>query len=99
MTMSNAGDCRHDLTRRAISALQRVAINECGLHWMKRNFICEPFDGHHMASIDFRRKRKTRHDSLPVQMDRACTALTVITALFCSRKPDTLAQQIKKRCP
>src|SRR2546421_12400031 len=51
VSLSDAGDRRHDLTRRAVTALQRVVIHERLLHRMQALTVGQPLDGHHPLAI------------------------------------------------
>src|SRR5690348_5019144 len=52
MALSDTGDCRHDLARRAITALKCIMVDEGLLHGVERTVrTVQPFDGGHSKSF------------------------------------------------
>ena len=98
MPFLDARHGRHDLTRRAVAALQCVVIDEGLLHRMKVTTRArQPFNGQHRTSVRLHSWRQARHDPAAVQMHRAGAALTVIATLLPAGEIQVFAQQIKQR--
>jgi hypothetical protein len=75
-------DSRHDLSRRAVTALKRVALDKSGLHGVKFVTVQKAFDGGNLVPLVRYRERQTRECPASIDMYGACSALTVITRLL-----------------
>ena len=68
-------DCRHDLARRTVAALECVTLDERGLHGMEQVLVDQPLDRRDLIVLMRDGQRETRQDSLAVDMHRAGAAL------------------------
>src|SRR5688572_7259091 len=75
MAFGDAGNAGHDLPRRAIAALESVALDEGGLQRMELLAFGEPFDRRDLAPVDERSEREARFDALAIHQDGASAAL------------------------
>src|ERR1041384_6097841 len=74
-------DRAHDLTRRAEPALERVVLDERGLHRMQLVAAREPLDRRDLRALGGDRQRQAGIDRLAVAQHGARTALAMIAAL------------------
>src|SRR5439155_17661745 len=93
MTLVDAGDTGHDLSGRAVTALERIPLDEGGLQRMKLIALCQAFDSRDLASLDEGREGETRFHALAVHHDRAGAALAETTAFLRSGQMEVLAQR------
>ena len=100
MPLRYAGDRRHDLARRAVAALEAVMIDKGLLHRVQLVAgTCEAFDCGDLAILGHDGEQQARERTLPVQMDRAGAALTVVATFLGARKPHVIMQRIEQGCP
>ena len=97
VSFDDAGDRGHDLSRRAVAALEGVVIDERLLHGMQRAVRPgEAFDRRDLASLRRRRKREAGENALAVHQDGASAALTVVAAFLGAGETDVLTQRVEK---
>src|ERR1700732_483307 len=97
MALANAGDGRHDLPGRAITALEGVLLKEGGLDWMKRFARTgKALDGRDRPAFDLHRQGEAGKDPLAINVHRARTALTLVASLLGTRQSEMLAQGIEQ---
>ena len=75
-------DGRHDLTRRAVTTLVAVVLNEGGLHGVKVIGLTDPFDGGDLVVRVHDGEGEAGVDAATINVDGACSALTVVAALL-----------------
>jgi len=90
-------DGRHDLARRAVAALIRVASYERRLHGMQRVGRAEALDGGDRLAVVHHREAQTGIDPPAVHVHGARAALSVVAALFRAGEGDGLAQAVEQR--
>ena len=93
---------RHDLSRRAVAALEAVVIDECLLHRMERVPGCagargEPLDRRDRLALLHHRERQAGQDATAVDVHGARAALPVIAALLGAGDAGVLAQCVEQR--
>ena len=85
-------NCRADLTRRAIAALEAVVVDERGLHRMQIVTVRQALDRRDRVAVVHHGERQAGVDPAAVDQHGAGAALSVVAALFragsarCSRK-------------
>src|SRR5438045_2509876 len=84
-------DGRHDLSRRAVAALEAVAVDEGLLHRVEPIAFGEALDRRDRLALCRGRERQTRQDAAPADVHRAGAALAVIAAFLGSRQLQMLA--------
>src|SRR5947208_7200605 len=97
MALCDAGDAGHELPRRAIAALETIALDECGLQRMEPLALSQALDGRDLAPVHEGRKRETRFHALAVHQDRASAALAEAAAFLRACQMQVLAQRIEER--
>ncbi len=95
MAFVYARDRGHDLTGRAVAALESVFVDERLLHGVQAIALCETLHRRNLQSLGANSEGEARQVPLTVNVDRACAALTLIAALFRSGKIDSVAKSIK----
>ena len=85
----------HDLSGRAIAALETVAGDEGGLHRMQRLALGKAFDGGDACAVKGGGQRQAGIDAPAVDQDGAGAALAAIAALFGAGQVKALAQQVE----
>src|SRR2546421_598057 len=93
----DAGNAGHDLPRRAITALETIALDEGGLQRMKPLALSEALDGPDLTPVHEGRERETRFHALAVHQDRTGAALAEATAFLRPRKVQVLTQGVEER--
>src|SRR5678815_1455429 len=88
-------DCRTDLARRAVAALEAIVLHESRLHRMKLLWRAEPFDGRDFVALVHHRERQAGDDPPPTDQDRACAALPLIAPFFAACEMQMLPQRIE----
>src|SRR5580693_7921273 len=83
---------RHDLSRGAVTALVSIMFNKCNLNRMKIARLTDAFDRGDFFPLVHRRKGETRINSAAIDMHRASSTLTVVTALLRSCEVQGLTQ-------
>jgi hypothetical protein len=96
VALGNAGDAGHDLTGRAIAALEGVALDKGGLQRMKLLALRQAFNGLDLAPIDQRGEREARLHALSIDEDRAGSALPEVTAFLRASELQVFAQGIEQ---
>ncbi len=97
MAFADAGDRRHDLPGRAIAALERVLLQEGGLHRMERLPLRgQPFDRDDGVPFGLRRERQAGEYAGAVQVHGAGAALSLIAALLGAVEAEMLAQRVEQ---
>jgi hypothetical protein len=96
VTFVDARHRRHDLTRRAITALEGILVDEGLLHGMKRAIRSrQSFDGcNRCAHRDG--ERQARQDALAANVDGTCAALAMIATFFGPGQVQMFAQRIQQ---
>src|SRR2546422_9944380 len=74
VALVDAGDAGHDLSGRAIAALEGVALDEGGLQGMELLSLGEALDGRDLTTFDKCGERKARLHALAVHEDGAGAA-------------------------
>src|SRR4051794_35027805 len=92
-------DCRHDLSRRAITALERILVDKGLLHRVQLVTSRESLDGEDLLSLRGKRQCQAGHYPTAIDQDGAGAALTVVTAFFAAVEADVLAQRVQQRGP
>jgi len=88
------------ISRRAEPALQRVVFLECRLDWVQgAAFRSEALDGRDGRAIGHYRKHRAGFDSLPVDVDSACTALGRVAADMSASQVKIVAYEIYQKLP
>ena len=90
---------RHDLAGCAIAALEGIAFDERGLDGMQGIAGSQTLDGCDLFVLMHDGERQAGIDPHAVHMNRARTALSVITSLFGTRQMKVLPKSIEKRDP
>src|ERR1017187_6615379 len=94
----HAGDCRQDLARSAIAALERVVVDKGLLHRVQAPVgLRQTFDGGDLLTIGAGRQCQAGQHPAVVDQYSAGTALAVIAAFFTSGQAHMLAQRIQQR--
>src|SRR4051794_21726907 len=88
-------DRGHDLTRRAIAALEGIMGKEGVLHGMQLCTLNQSFDGRHLMAFASNCKRQACQDTSPVNPDRACATGPLVATLFGARKIQVFAQGVE----
>src|SRR5581483_205818 len=76
-----------------------TALDKRLLERMQLRVLRQHFDGGDLSLMSLWRGYQTRHNGLPVEPDRAGSALAFCTSLFGSRQASILAQRIEQRLP
>ena len=97
MALGDAGDAGHDLSGRAIAALEGITFDESGLQRMELLALRQAFDGRDLAPLDERSKRKARFHALAVHQHRAGTALAEAAAFLGACQMQMLTKGIEQR--
>src|SRR5258705_833969 len=71
--------------------------DERGLHWMKRAFRCQPFDGGDLVSVVHHREGEATVDSLPIDEDRTRATLPLVAALLRAGQPEMFTKRVEQR--
>src|SRR5947209_14686072 len=96
MALCYAGDASHDLSGRAISALESVTLDEGGLQRVELIALRQALDGRDLVAFHEGRERQTCFDALAVHQHRARAALAEATAFLRACKMQVLAQCIEQ---
>src|ERR1700734_150733 len=100
MALMDAGNRRHDLTRRAIATLQRVVVEKSLLHRVQRAIPRRyALDRRDLASLRLPRERQAAQYAAPVKMHGACAALPLVTTLLGAKQADPLPKSIEQSGP
>src|ERR1035437_457366 len=98
MAFFHAGDCRQDLARSAIAALERVVVDKGLLHRVQAPVgLRQPFDGGDILTIGAGCQCQAGQHPAVVDQYSAGTALAVIAAFFASGQAHVLAQRVQQR--
>src|ERR1700674_4503928 len=98
MPFGNARQARKNLTRRAVAALERVVLDECGVKWMQNVALRQPFDSRHFRLIAGRGEGQAGEHPSSVDEDGASSAGAMVAAFLAAGKVKMLAQQVEERC-
>src|SRR5258706_4376643 len=82
VALCNAGDAGHDLSGRAIAALESIALDKSSLQRMEPLALCQALNGRDLAPVHEGSEREARFDPFAVHKDRAGAALAEATAFF-----------------
>ncbi|KJF70196.1 hypothetical protein RP75_27750 [Agrobacterium arsenijevicii] len=97
VTFANTGDGRHDLARRAISALEGIMLDKSGLNRMHHTVGgLQAFDRRDGTALDLGRQGETAQNALAIDVNGAGTALSVVAALFRSWQIGVLAKCVEQ---
>ena len=91
MSFRDAGNRRHDLSWRAITALEGVLVDEGLLHRMQLAVLRKPLDGGDVLALGGERQRQTGENTTTFDEYRAGAALAVIAALLAAGQAKMLA--------
>src|SRR6266550_3904415 len=84
-------DARHDLSRRAESALESVVFNECRLNRVELPVSFEPFNGGDPFAVLHGSEGHTGQYTAVFDMNRAGSALAPIASLLCAGQSHAVA--------
>src|SRR5260370_9893899 len=87
---------RHDLTGRAIAALEGIMGKEGLLHGVQFHILGQSLNGRHLMAFAGDRKRQAGQDTSPVKPDGARTAGPLLAALVVAGTLQVFAQGIAK---
>src|SRR2546421_7542307 len=96
VALVDAGDASHDLSGRAIAALESITLDEGGLKWVELLALRQALDGRDFVALNEGRERQARFDAFAVHQHRARTALAKATSLLRSGKFQVLAQRVEQ---
>ena len=99
MSFVRHADRRHDLPRRAETALKAVMGDECGLHRVEIFALRHTFDGENVRAVGTQCQDEAGIDPPPVNQNGAGSALAAVTALFRAGEVKPFAQQIEQGSP
>jgi hypothetical protein len=100
MAFADTSDRRHDLARRAISALEGVMIEKGGLNRVQRAvFAGNAFDRRHLTALDLGRQGKTGKNPFAIDMAGAGAALALVAALLGPGHLKMIPQRIEQGYP
>jgi hypothetical protein len=95
--------CRAYLAGRAVTALQRVALDEGGLQRVQLPVgdfgSGQALDRGDLGALGRHGQQQAAVDPPTVHQDGASPALTVVAAFFGSGQPEMLAQRVEHGCP
>ena len=91
MPFRDTSDTRHDLSGRAVPALEGVSIDEGGLQRVQFIALGQAFDSRDLASFDESCKRKAGLHALAIHEHRAGATLTKTTAFLRAGQMQVLA--------
>jgi hypothetical protein len=97
MSFRDTGNRRHDLSRRAIAALEGVLVDEGLLHRMQLAVLRKPLDGGDLLAFGGQRQRQAGEHAAAFNQHRAGAALAVIAALLAAGQAKMLAQCVQQR--
>src|SRR5262245_51377334 len=98
MTFLDAGDCRHDLARRAVAALEGILSGKGGLHRVQLGTLRrQTFDSRDRTSLNLCSEREAGENALAADMDRTGSALPLVATLLRAGEAQILAQGIEQR--
>ena len=95
MAFRDAGDAGHDLTRGAIAALERIALDEGGLQRMELPALSQAFNGGDLPPVYEGGERETGFHALAVHQNRARAALAQAAAFLRACEVQVLAQRVE----
>src|SRR2546421_11168056 len=87
---------RHDLTGRAIAALEGIMGKEGALHRMQLRALGQSLDGRHLMAFAGDRKRQACQNTSPVNPERACAAGPLVATLLGAGKIQVFAQGVEQ---
>jgi hypothetical protein len=97
MAFADAGDRRHDLPGRAVSALECIVFDEGRLDGMHHAIgLLKPFDCRDLPARDLSRERQTAQHALAIDMHCAGATLSLVAAFLCAGQVSMLSQCIKQ---
>ena len=85
---------RHDLSRRADSALESTVLNERLLQWMELTILCEPLDGFYILALAGDGKGQTGTHDTPVDNHAASAANTDAATFLGASEPDVIPKNL-----
>lgn len=91
--------CGADLTRGAVSALKSVVVEKSSLHGVEFVSVREPLDRNDICAVTGGRQSQTGIDTVAVEQDGACAALSMIAAFLGARQLEVFAQCIEQGSP
>src|SRR5207247_3459383 len=91
--------CRHDLSRRAVAALEGILVDKGLLHRMQLVALREPLDREDLLPLGGERQRQARYYPPAVDQYGAGTALSVVAAFLGGGQTDVLARRLERRGP
>ena len=95
----NTGDSRHDLTRRAVSALEGIVADERLLYRVQAAVDRQTLDRGNRQPFDLGRKRQASEDAPSIDVNRAGAALALIAPLLGTVEMRVFSQRIQQRDP
>jgi len=81
---------------RAIAALGRPEIGESILQRVKVSVFAEAFDSQNLFLTALEREHQARKNGFAIQKDGASAAFSELTAVFCARVTEILAQDLQQ---
>src|SRR5262245_33057948 len=97
MTFADAGNRRHDLARRAVTALEGILFEERGLDRMERPVPRETLDRRDLAAFDLGGEGQASEHAPAIDMQGASATLTLIAAFLGAGEAHMLTQGVEQR--
>jgi hypothetical protein len=97
VSLRDAANARHDLSGRAVSALEAFVLDEGRLQRMKFATLHKALDRCDLRSVVHNCQSQTGNDPLAVEQDCARSAGALIATLFGPGQVEMFPQSIKQR--
>ena len=98
MTFFHTGDRRHNLARRAVTALKGIVVDEGLLHGVQASIVTgDTFNCSKVPTLHSHCEQKAGEYPLAVKMNGASATLAMVATLLRSRKTDLFARCIEHR--
>jgi len=89
--------CCHQDSRSAVAALRGPEVRERILQGMKPSILAKSFDRQHLTGSTFQGQDQAREHRLPIQQNRASSALAKFATMFCASVAEVFAQDFQQR--
>ena len=96
MTLLDTSHRRHDLAGRAVTALERILVDESLLHRVQFVTLRKSLDGNDPLPLHGECQCQAGQHAPTFDQHRASTALAVITTFFAPGKPEFLPQHVQQ---
>jgi hypothetical protein len=97
--LAHQSNCRTDLARRTITALQGIMLNKGLLQRVERTMTRKSFDRRYALAVLHDSQRKARIEAHTIYEHSAGTTLSMVASLLSASKEQLLAQEVKKSGP